>query len=69
MLPPNELGAGTLDPEREAESLKRGVVYAYNMPGLRAGDPPILVTFRRPPAQVAADIVRFVRSQKVQVTA
>jgi hypothetical protein len=69
MLPPNELGAGTLDPVREAEALNKGVVYAYTMPGLRTGDPAIFVTFMRPPAQVAADIVRFVRSKKVQVAA
>lgn len=63
MLPPNELGTGKLDPQQEAEIVGWGAVYAYTTPGLRPRDPHVLVSFRRPPAYVAADIVRFVREQ------
>lgn len=57
MLPPNEI-------DTMPEVAAAGAVYAYTMPGIRPGDPSILVTFRRPPAEVAADMVRFARAQQ-----
>lgn len=57
MLPPNEI-------DRHPTAAATGAVYAYTMPGLRAGDPPILVTFRRPPADVVADMARFLSAKR-----
>ena len=57
MFPPNQL-------DSFPAAAAAGAVYAYTIPGIKAGDPPILVTFMRPPAEVVADMARFIHKQK-----
>lgn len=35
----------------------------YTVPGLKPGDPEIVIVFRRPPADVARDLARFLQQQ------